>query len=46
MSVVLAYIDPGSGSIVFYAIVGAVTAAGTSIAVFWQRITSRFRKRG
>ena len=40
-----AYIDPGSGSLIFQAIVGGLMAAGLAIGVFWQRITSFFRRK-
>ena len=39
-----AYIDPGSGSIIFQAAVGGALAAGVGIKVFWRRIISFFRR--
>lgn len=39
-----AYIDPGSTTIIFQAIVAGLAAAGTGIAVFWTRIRSFFRR--
>ena len=39
------YIDPGSGSLIFQAIVGGLMAAGLAIGVFWARITSFFRRK-
>jgi hypothetical protein len=35
-----AYIDPGSGSIIFQAAVGAALALGVGVKVFWRRIMS------
>ena len=40
-----AYIDPGSGSFIFQAIVGGAMAAGLGIKVFWRRITSFFTRK-
>lgn len=39
-----AYIDPGSGSIIFQAVVAGLAAAGTALAVFWSKITRLFRR--
>lgn len=39
-----AYIDPGSTTVIFQAIVAGIAAAGTGIAVFWTRIKSFFRR--
>ncbi len=36
--VILTYLDPGSGSLVVQAIIGAIAAAGVAIKVFWHRI--------
>lgn len=33
-----AYIDPGSGSFVFQALIGALLAATVGLKVFWRRI--------
>jgi hypothetical protein len=33
-----AYIDPGTGSMVFQAILGILAAVSVSIGVFWRRI--------
>jgi len=45
----LAYIDPGTGSYIFQAIVGGLLAAALAIKVFWRRIwgfvTGRSRRR-
>jgi hypothetical protein len=39
-----AYIDPGSGSIIFQAIVGGLLAAAIVVKTFWRRIVSFFRR--
>ena len=33
-----AYIDPGTGSFIFQAAIGALLAAGVALKVFWRRI--------
>ena len=33
-----AYIDPGTGSFIFQAAIGALLAAGVAIKLFWKRI--------
>ena len=40
-----AYIDPGSGSIIFQAIVGGAMAIGLTVKVFWRRITAFFSRK-
>lgn len=40
-----AYIDPGSGSLVFQAVVAAAVAVPVAIASFWGRITAFFNRR-
>jgi hypothetical protein len=45
----LAYLDPGTGSLILQALLGAITAAAVAIATFWARIKmaiGRFRRRG
>lgn len=39
-----AYIDPASGSMIFQVVIGGVMAAGMTIATFWHRIVSFFRR--
>jgi hypothetical protein len=44
-----AYVDPGTGSLILQALIGAITAAAVAIATFWSRIKmiiGRFRGRG
>lgn len=40
-----AYIDPGSGSLIFQVIVGSAMAVGLAVKVFWRRIVSLFSRR-
>lgn len=39
-----AYVDPGSGSFVFQALIGGVLAIAVAFRVFWHRIVGVFRK--
>lgn len=40
-----AYVDPGSGSFLFQAAIGALLAAGVAVKVFWGRIAGVFRRK-
>ena len=40
-----AYIDPGTFSIIFQAIIGAIVAGGVAIKIYWNRLLSIFKKR-
>jgi hypothetical protein len=40
----LAYLDPGSGSLILQALVGGVAAAGVTARLYWRRIVRVFRK--
>ncbi|HVM19370.1 MAG TPA: hypothetical protein VM307_05375 [Egibacteraceae bacterium] len=40
-----AYIDPGSGSLIFQVVVGAAMAVSLAVKVFWRRITGFFSRR-
>jgi hypothetical protein len=42
---VYAYLDPGSGSLVFQVILASLLGVLFSIKTFWKRIISFFRKR-
>ena len=44
-SLLLAYIDLGTGSYVFQLLVGAVLGGLFALKLFWQRIKSRFTGR-
>ena len=39
-----AYIDPGSGSIILHALLGALAAAGVSISIYWNKLKDFFKK--
>lgn len=39
-----AYIDGGSASIIFQALIGFAMAAGVAVRVFWSRIRGLFRR--
>lgn len=39
-----AYVDPGSVSVVFQALIAGIAAAGTAVAMFWSRIVGFFRR--
>jgi hypothetical protein len=41
-----AYVDPGTGSFVFQAVIGGILAAGLAIKVFWRRIVAFVTRRG
>jgi hypothetical protein len=40
-----AYLDPGTGSFMFQALVGAILAASLAVKVFWRRILSLVSRR-
>tara|TARA_B100000787_G_scaffold5257_1_gene3957 strand:- start:1554 stop:1766 length:213 start_codon:yes stop_codon:yes gene_type:complete len=40
-----AYLDPGTGSIILQALVGAIAAGATYCSMYWQKIKSFFNKR-
>jgi len=40
-----AYVDPGTGSFIFQAVIGAALAATVAIKVFWKRITGVFSRK-
>ena len=40
-----AYLDPGSGSLIFQVVVGAAMAVSLGVKVFWRRITTFFSRR-
>ena len=42
----LAYLDPGSGSMIAQAVVAGVAGAAVVGKVGWKRVTSPFRKKG
>ena len=42
---VLAYLDPGSGSMILQLLVGGVAAMGVALKMYWQRVLSFLRIR-
>lgn len=40
-----AYLDPGTGSFIFQAMVGVVLAAALAVKVFWRRIVAFVTRR-
>jgi len=40
-----AYLDPGTGSIILQALVGAIAAGATYCSIYWQKIKSFFSKK-
>ncbi len=40
-----AYIDPGSGSIILQAIIGALAAGGLTIKIYWNKFKNFFKKK-
>jgi uncharacterized membrane protein len=39
-----AYIDPGSGSIILQALIGALAAAGATVSIYWEKFKNLFKK--
>lgn len=39
-----AYLDPGTGSIIIQAILGAVVAFFTTIGIYWVKVKSFFKR--
>ena len=40
-----AYLDPGTGSVVFQAVIAGAMAASVGVKVFWGRIRNLFNRR-
>ena len=40
-----AYIDPGSGSIILQALLGAIAAIGASISIYWNKFKNLFKRK-
>ena len=40
-----AYIDPGSGSIILQALLGALAAIGASISIYWSKFKNLFKRK-
>lgn len=41
----LAYIDPGTGSVLIQGIIAAVAAVGVTLKLYWHRIIGFFRRK-
>lgn len=41
-----AYIDPGTGSFIFQAVIGMLVAVGLGFKIFWRRIVGMFSRAG
>jgi hypothetical protein len=41
----LAYLDPGTGSLILQVIVGGVAGALVTVKLWWARVTSIFRRK-
>ena len=39
-----AYLDPGTGSIILQAILGAIAAFFSTLYIFWEKVKTFFRK--
>jgi len=37
-----AYLDPGSGSMIFQAIVGALIGVGIAVKIYWEKLKYKF----
>jgi hypothetical protein len=44
-SAILAYLDPGSGSVILQAIVGGTAALAVTFRLWWGRLTGIFRRK-
>lgn len=42
---VLAYIDPGTGSVLIQGIIAAVAAVGVTVKLYWHRLIGLFRRK-
>lgn len=40
----LAYLDPGSGSLIAQAVVGGIAGAAIAVKLYWRRLLGRFRR--
>ena len=45
LEVRVAYLDPGTGSLILQAIVASIAGAVVAITAYWQKIRSFFRRR-
>ena len=45
MAAIVAYLDPGTGSLILQVIVGGVAGAVVTVKLWWARVTSVFRRK-
>jgi hypothetical protein len=38
------YLDPGTGSMILQALIGALVAGVTTVGIYWRRLTSIFQR--
>ncbi len=41
MENIILYLDPGSGSIIFQAIIGALVGVGITLKIYWYKIKEK-----
>jgi hypothetical protein len=44
-SAILAYLDPGSGSVILQGLLGGLAAVAVTFKLWWKRLTGLFRRR-
>jgi hypothetical protein len=44
VTTILAYLDPGSGSMILQVLLGGFAAAGVAIKMYWKKLTGIFRR--
>jgi len=40
-----AYLDPGTGSMVLQAIIGAIAVSGAAVSVYWNKLKALFSRK-
>jgi hypothetical protein len=43
-SAILAYLDPGSGSVILQGLLGGLAAVAVTFKLWWKRLTGLFRR--
>ena len=44
LAIILKYIDPGSGSIIFQAVIGGVMVVGMTVRMYWRKLRGLFQR--
>ena len=39
-----AYLDPGTGSVIFQALIGVLVGLGITLKIYWSKLRERFSK--